>query len=224
MNRIMSNSMLRIIGPEGNETALGSDFSIWMISGMTPMPDGQTILGVFPALNEHTNTNLYSTMVQMNVTAPYSVAPGSNPPFKRLGTGRLFYPDEVNYGNFALLAGIDGFLYLFGSDKTGVKLARTPLTAAALADRKQYSYYNSATGTWQTAPLTRDSAIGNILTWSITFLKGDRYGPNVGDVWYDVYHKTTVMVFGDGWVDGTFWFTYAETDDLTGKWSKPVGE
>jgi hypothetical protein len=51
------------VGPEGNETALGSAFSIWMLSAMTPLPDGQTILGVFPALNGAASTNLYSTMV-----------------------------------------------------------------------------------------------------------------------------------------------------------------
>lgn len=62
---------------------------------MTPMPDGQTILGVFPALNEGNNTDFYNTMVQMNVTHPDTVSPGKSPPFKRLGNGRLFYANEV---------------------------------------------------------------------------------------------------------------------------------
>lgn len=62
---------------------------------MTPMPDGQTILGVFPCLNEGTSTDFYSTMVQMNVTDPDTVLSGESPPFKRLGNGRLFYANEV---------------------------------------------------------------------------------------------------------------------------------
>ena len=65
---------------------------------MTPMPDGQTILGVFPCLNEGNSTDFYNTMVQMNVTDPETVPPGGNPPFKRLGNGRLFYANEVYVG------------------------------------------------------------------------------------------------------------------------------
>lgn len=210
------------VGPEGNETALGSDFSIWMLSGMTPQPDGQTILGVFPALNEGTGESLYSTMVRMNVTSPYDAPPGGNPPFSRLGTGRLFYPSEVNYGSFALQAEIDGYLYLYGSDDTGVKLARTPNTASSIADRNQYLYYNSATGKWQSTPLTLNSATGNILTWSTESLTGAQIGPNVGDVWYDAYHETTMMLFGDMGIDSTFWFSYATTNTLEGPWSTPV--
>lgn len=210
------------VGPEGNETALGSNFAIWMLSGMTPMLDGQTILGVFPALNEGTSTDLYSTMVQMNVTSPYAALPGGNPPFTRLGTGRLFYPNEVYYGTFALQAEIDGYLYLYGSDKTGIKMARTPDTPGSIADRNQYSYYNSATGSWQSTPLTLNSATGNIITWSSTDLKGNKIGPNVGDIWFDNYHLTTVMMWGDQGIDGTFWFSYATTNNLEGPWSTPL--
>jgi hypothetical protein len=73
-----------------------ADFDIFVVlSGMTPMPDGQTILGVFPCLNEGNSTDFYNTMVQMNVTDPETVPLGGNPPFKRLGTGRLFYANEV---------------------------------------------------------------------------------------------------------------------------------
>src|ERR1700744_412622 len=116
------------VGPEGNETVMGGNFSIWMLSGMTPMSDRKTILGVFPALNEITTEPLYSTMVQMEVVDPSSLPAGGNPPTVRLGTGRLFYPSEVNYGTFGLLVGKTGYLYLLGSDLTGVKLARVPDT------------------------------------------------------------------------------------------------
>jgi hypothetical protein len=214
------------VGPQGNETSLGSNFAIWLLSGMTPMPDGETILGVFPALYESSsgNQDLYSTMVQMNVTSPYDAPPGGNPPFQRLGTGRLFYPAEVNYGNFGLLAELDGYLYLWGADVTGIKMARTPNTPSSIADRNQYSYYNSATGAWQSQqqPLEKNNANGNIITWSSTDLAGNPIGPSSGDVWFDNYHKTTIMVWSDGGIDGTFWFSYAINNNLEGPWSTPV--
>ena len=213
------------VGPlTSNETAMGGNFSVWMLSGMTPMPDGKTILGVFPALNEATGQPLYSTMVQMKVVNPSTVAPGGNPPTTRLGTGRLFYPSEVNYGTFGLVVGMTGYLYLLGSDLTGVKLARVPNAGnATIADRNQYEYYNSATGKWKTKqPLTLNDPTGNILTWSYQDPAGQTIGPNVGDIWYDPYHETMVILFGDTWVDGTFYMSYATTNSLEGPWSTPV--
>lgn len=118
------------IGPEGNETEIGPIFAIWgehflfeipimsflvvsyeeelrltspAFSAMTPMPDGQTIVGVFPCLNEGNSTDFYNTMVQMNVTDPANVPQEGNPPFRRLGNGRLFYANEV-YVSVASLA------------------------------------------------------------------------------------------------------------------------
>jgi hypothetical protein len=212
------------VGPEGNETAMGGNFSIWMLSGMTPMSDGKTVLGVFPALNEMTTEPLYSTMVLMEVVDPSSLPPGGNPPTTRIGTGRLFYPSEVNYGTFGLVVGTDRYLYLLGSDLTGVKLARVPNAGnATIADRNQYDYYNSATGDWQPRlPLALNNATGNILDWNYRDPAGQTIGPNVGDIWYDHYHKTLVMLFGDTWVDGTFYVSYATNNSIEGPWSKPV--
>ncbi|TVY23962.1 hypothetical protein LHYA1_G008034, partial [Lachnellula hyalina] len=218
------------VGPEGNETDVGPIFAVWMLSGMTPMPDGQTLLGVFPCLNEGTSTDFYNTMVQMNVTDPETIAPGESPPFKRLGNGRLFYANEVYYGTFALEVKPDGYLYLYGSDVTGIKLARTPSTPSSIADRNQYTYYNSATKSWQIDPLTKNDATGNIITWSVPLIvegpkNGTLLGPNVGDVWYDNYHKTTVMMWNDAGIDATFWFryeTYVESGEVERPWSKPV--
>lgn len=160
----------------------------------------------------------------MEVVDPYSVAPGGNPPTSRLGTGRLFYPNEVNYGTFGLVAGIDGYLYLLGADLTGVKMARVPNAGnSAIADRNQYEYYNSKTLQWQPQqPLTLNDATGNIIAWNYTDPAGQTISPNVGDIWYDPYHETMMMVWGDTWVDGTFWFSYATTNNLEGPWSTPV--
>jgi hypothetical protein len=195
-----------------------------MLSGMTPMPDGKTILGVFPALNEGTNIPLYSTMVRMEVVDPNSVVAGENPSTTRLGTGRLFYPEEVNYGTFGRVAGIDDYLYLLGSDNTGVKLARVPNGGAStIADSNQYEYYNSRTAEWQQQrPLVVNDGTGNIVTWNYTDIAGQIIGPNVGDIWFDSYHNTMMMVWGDTWVDGSFWFSYATTNSIEGPWSTPV--
>jgi hypothetical protein len=212
------------VGAEGNETAMGGNFSIWMLSGMTPMPDGKTIVGVFPAVNEATGETMYSTMVQMEVVDPSSLAADGSPPTTRLGTGRLFYPSEVNYGTFGLVSGMVDYLYLLGSDLTGVKLARVRnVDNATIADRNQYQYYNSATGEWQLQqPLALNDATGNILGWNYTDSAGKTIGPNVGDAWYDPYRKTMVMLFGDTYVDGTFYMSYATTNRIEGPWSKPV--
>lgn len=213
---------------------------------MTPIPDGQTILGVFPCLNEGNDTDLYSTMVQMNVTDPITVPKSESPPFKRLGNGRLFYANEVyvsvvrrcncllsqiltplQYGTFALEVRPDDYLYLYGSDVTGIKVARTPSAQSSIADRNQYTYYNSATKVWQGEPLTKGNKIGNIITWSIEDPiknNGTRIGPNVGDVWWDTYHKTTMMMWGDYGIDAIFWFSYALSDKAEGAWSEPVGK
>jgi hypothetical protein len=210
------------VGPlAANESALGSNFSVWMLNGMTPMYDGMSVLGVFPCLNEGTLEELYTTMVQIEVIDPDSVLPGGFPPTTRLGSGRLFYPGEVYYGCFAISADLDGYLYLMGSDNTGVKLARVPDTNTTIANRSHYSYYNAATGEWQNELLPLNDAKGNILNWNIN-PEGTQLGPSTGDIWYDHYHQTTMMMFGDAFVDGTFWVSYATTNSLTGPWSEPV--
>jgi hypothetical protein len=212
------------VGPiNHNETALGSNFSVWLLGGMTPLLDGVNIVGVFPALDEGTSTSLYSTMVQMKVVDPDSVLPGTTPTFTRLGTGRLFYPNEVNYGSFAILAAMDGYLYLAGSDITGIKLARVSAEPGSMADRNQYDYYNNATGVWQPRqPLTLNNSTGNVINWSTVGVVGQQLGPNVGDMWYDNYHETTVMIWGDQGIDGNFWFSYAVDNNMEGEWSEPI--
>jgi hypothetical protein len=210
------------LGPQGNETALGSDFAIWMLSGMTPLSDGKSIVGVFPALNEAKSIPLYTTMVQMEVVDPYSLLPGEAPPMIRLGSGRLFYPNEVSYGKMALVEGIDGYLYLVGSDSTGMKLARVPALPETMADRNHYDYYNSATGEWvPQQPLELDNPTGNIIHWSSNDLLGRPIGPDVGDMWLDPHHQTMVMTWGDSGIDGKLWFSYAENNRLEGPWSTP---
>jgi hypothetical protein len=86
-------------------------------------------------------------------------------------------------------------------------MARTPSSPTSIADRNQYAYFNSATKQWQTTPLIKNDPTGNIIKWSAPGPKdGALVGPNVGDVWYDNYHKTTVMMWNDAGIDATFWF------------------
>jgi hypothetical protein len=88
-------------------------------------------------------------------------------------------------------------------------MARTPIGPTSIADRNQYAYFNSFTQMWQKEPLTKNDATGNIITWSVPGPKdGAPVGPNVGDVWYDHYFKTTVMMWNSAGIDATFWFRY----------------
>ena len=211
------------LGPQGNETKQ-SGFAIWMLNGMTPLSDGKTILGVFPAIieTETSVTGLYSTMASMEVVDPQSLAAGETPPFTRLGTGRLFYPNEVQYGNFALVEGIDGYVYLAGSDTTGIKMARVPGGLTLLADRNHYEYYNAETNKWQPQkPLELNNPAGNVLKWHTEGLSGQQLGPDVGDMWFDNYHETMVMIWGDSGIDGQVWFSYAIENKIDGPWSEP---
>jgi hypothetical protein len=128
---------------------------------------------------------------------------------------------------------------------TGIKVARTPSGQSTIADRNHYKYYNSETKTWQKTPLKKGEAAGNIITWSVPGPKnGASVGPNVGDVWYDPYFKTTVMMWNDAGIDATFWFryaidkqffclrvcsdfelrSYALSKRVEGPWSEPVGK
>jgi hypothetical protein len=124
----------------------------------------------------------------------------------------------------ALTAEIDSYLYLYGSDITGVKLARTPNSPWSIADMNQYAYHNSESAEWQGSPLALNDAPRNILSWMSLSLGGAHIRPNLGDVWYDAHHETTVMMWGDQRIDGTFWFSYAEANYMEGPWSTPVGE
>lgn len=193
-----------------------------MLNGLTPLPDGKTILGVFPALIQSTSgptQDLYSTMASITVVPPSQISPGSFPPAKRLGTGRLFYPGEIQYGNFALVTASQ-YLYLFGADTTGVKIARTPLGWSTLADRTKYTYYQPKTGTWTTTPAVKNDAAQNILNHTVEFF-GNVRGPDTGDVFYSAYHKTFVMVWMDGLIDGIFWASQSTSGTVTGPWSAP---
>lgn len=116
-------------------------------------------------------------------------------------------------------------------------MARTPSAPDSIADRNQYTYYNSATKSWQKNPLIKGDATGNLITWTVPLLvdgpkNGTLLGPNVGDVWFDNYHKTTMMVslqicfdcrilthwssqmWNDAGIDATFWFRYEQLSSL----------
>ena len=219
-----------------NERALGPAFTIWLISSMTPLPDGRTILGVHPCLEsgKSTDPDMYSTMVAITAVDPSTLKPEDVPPTRRLGDGKLFVRGEVQYGNFACCAGIDGWLYLFGADKTGMKLARVPCSLGGqgemdkMAERGRFEYYHAGSGEavgkgeWRKGEiLTKDDPKGNVLNWSINPM-GEQLGPDTGDVWFSPYHGTMIMVFMSKFVDGQFWASYAVEGRLEGPWSVPV--
>lgn len=246
-NRIFTGTQLGAM--HEHERALGPAFTIWLINSMTPLPDGRTILGVHPCLEsgKPTDADMYSTMVAITAVDPATLRPEDVPPARRLGDGMLFRRGEVQYGNFACVAGIDGWLYLFGADRTGVKLARVPLALGGeeemdrMADRARFEYYHASAsasaaeeekekkqagdgeGQWRKSdePLRQDDPRGNILDWSINPM-GEPLGPDTGDVWFDPYHGTMMMVFMSKFVDGQFWASYAVDGRLEGPWSVPV--
>ena len=142
------------------------------------------------------------------------------------------------------MAGVDGYLYMIGSDQTGFKLARVPvpsmtdrtqvnkLTICQVSPKKpaltscpfsppKYSYYSAATGQWSSKAATLNDASPNILNYT-----ADQFGVALSvfsaDIWYDPYHETTMIVFMDGGVDGTFRASYSINNELEGPWSEPV--
>ena len=270
-SRIFTGAQLSAM--HDHERAAGPGFTIWLINAMTPLPDNRHIIGVHPCLicgkgEDEGGGDLYSTMIAIEAVDPATLVkkktknPGwlhrkeeedadvevDLPPMRRLGDGMLFKKGEVQYGNFACVAGIDGWMYLFGADCTGMKLARVPCALGAemdrMADRGRFEYYHAAAATTTAAgasddgagggkarggewrkglPLQKDSPTGNILNWSINPFGNQQLGPDTGDVWFDPYHNTMMMVFMSKFVDGQFWGSYALDDGrLDGPWSEPV--
>lgn len=170
-------------------------------------------------------------MVVVTAVDPATLKTENVPPTRRLGNGMLFVRGEVQYGNFACAAGVDGWVYLMGADRTGVKLARVPCALGGamdeMADRGRFEYYHaqapgSGQGQWRKGDILRkDDPRGNILDWSINPF-GEQLGPDTGDVWFDPYHGTMMMVFMSKFVDGQFWASYAVDGRLEGPWSAPV--
>ena len=149
------------------------------------------------------------------------------------------------------MAGIDGYLYMLGSDTTGFKLARVPISSMtnraqvlfpflswdstpslppAPSPKKkslltthliQYTYYSKATGKWTSTPAKLNDPSANILNFT-----ADQFGVKLSvfssDLWFDPYHQTAVIVFMDGGIDGTFRASYSTNNALEGPWSDPV--
>ena len=200
---------------------------------MTALPDTKLILGVHPCLDSSkaASGDLYSTMVAIEAVDPAGLAgPEAVPPTTRLGDGRLFWPSEVQYGNFACVVR-GAWLHLMGADRTGMKLARTRYAeeerreVGLLARRERYEYFwrgDGGGGEWRKEMHVKDDAAGNVLDWSINPM-GTQLGADTGDVWYDPYHGTMMMVFMSKFVDGQFWASYAleEGGKVEGAWSTP---
>jgi hypothetical protein len=88
---------------------------------------------------------------------------------------QLWFPNEVNYGSFALARARDGsgdiFLLAAPSGAFGMKVAR--VSEASISDRSKYKYWNGSA--WvATSPTATDSA-SNIFNYNM-----GGWGPGTG--------------------------------------------
>lgn len=154
--------------------------------------------------------DVYTTLVQVETTP-------SGPIATRL-VQALFYVGEPQFGKFDMLKGPDGFTYLFASDQTGVKVARvTTSPALAITDRRQYQYYNGRSWT-STMPALNDAS-ANIFNFQVMPFAGVIVSIYSGEIFFSPYHNTYLIVFMDGFVDGTFRVAYSTNGQITGPWS-----
>lgn len=200
-----------------NETFVGSNgrYCIWPSNSLIPYNVGgqDVAVGVMPML-----TNLVGGIMNLNYNTLVQVAMTATGPVTTRLVPALFYATEIPYGSFGLLKGPDGYTYLFAEDTTGLKAARVQsLPAAAITKRTLYQYYNAGNWTKQ-MPAIGDTS-SNIFNYSANYF-GTIVGPASGEIFFSPYHNTYVIVFMNGFVDGTFLAAYSTTGAITGPWTK----
>lgn len=198
--------------PFSNET---SEYGIWPSSNMAVLSDGVTVVGMFPMVQFSSSTAVYNTMVTVKVTDPKSLG-DSGPTTKRL-VNQFFYADEPLFGGLSIVPGpLDGYLYMYASVINGVKLAR--VQEDDMTDRSKYEYWDGQK--FQSKIPKVDDSKANVVQFSTPTGFGANIGPDVGDVFWSSFHKTYLMIFMDGTVNGQFWIAYSPDGSLT-SWSTP---
>lgn len=202
------------IALESNETYQGNGrYAVWPSQSMITF--GSTAVGVVPVV---INTNDPSAIVYQYNTLVQVTIGSSGPVATRLVPNLFSYTNEIPYGSFGILSGPDGYTYLFAADTTGLKAARVQNTLAALQNRNLYQYYNR--GVWSSIMPAQNDAQSNIFNYTANYF-GDIVGLYSGEMFFSPYHNTYVLVFMDGWVDGSFQVVYSTNGQLTGPWSSP---
>lgn len=195
----------------------GGRYCIWPSNSLIPytMNGTKVAIGVQPLLTNlvgGAQIPMYNTLVQVAMTA-------SGPVTTRL-VQALFYATEIEFGQFGLLNGPDGYTYLFAQDTTGIKAARVQsLPSTSVMNRTLYQYYNN--GNWSTQMPTPLDPKSNVFSFSVNYF-GTIVGPSSGEIFWSPYHNTYAIVFMDGFVDGVFQIAYSTTGQLTGPWTTPI--
>ena len=189
---------------------------IWPNSNIATLCGGHCGVAFYPVINRTACpacTNLYGTGVNITVGA---YGPSATRPVKA-----LFQPDEVNYGLFSSLLGIDGYLYMFGAitstNANGLKMARVP--SGNPFDRSTYQYWNGNSWVTTVTPYD-DGGKANIFNYSTTDLNGNKDGPDSGDLFYSSYYGVYMLIFQAIGIDPTVYMSYSSS--LLGGWSNPV--
>jgi len=135
---------------------------------------------------------------------------------------------ENLYGSFATYTSLsqkgepsDNNIYFLSTSSTGIKLARAP--SASPTDRSTFRYFYPSDGSWAKTQPHVSNTLANILTWSYTNpYDGSRHGPGTGDVFWNVYYGTYLLVFQSDGISSAFFVSYSTSGMVTGPWSEPV--
>jgi hypothetical protein len=194
-----------------------SKTAIWPNSNITTLGNGNTGVAFYPVLDRATGPEfklLYGTGVEITV-GPHG--PKATRPIKA-----LFGPDEVNYGLFSSMSGVDGFLYMFGvitntTHANGIKMARVPQTS--VFDRSTYQYWNGTKWTMTVIPYD-DGGKANIFSYSANDFAGNKHGPSSGDIFFSRHYGVYMIIFQSMGIDSAVYMTYSKK--LDSGWSEPI--
>jgi hypothetical protein len=190
--------------------------AIWPNSNISTLHDGNTGVAFYPVLDRASGPDfkeIYGTGVEITI-GPHR--PTATRPIKA-----LFRSDEVKYGLFSSMPGIDGFLYMFGSitktDANGIKMARVPQTS--VFDRSTYQYWNGTDWTMTVTPYD-DGGKANIFNYSANDFSGNKHGPNCGDIFFSGHYGVYMLIFQSMGIDPAVYMAYSKK--LESGWSKPI--
>lgn len=146
----------------------------------------------------------------------------------------MWYPDEINYGGFALARARDGTndIYMLArpDGAFGIKVAR--VAEATIADRSKYTYWDGSS--WTATPPSATDKTANIFNYDVggygvgdgvsSFLLSESNNHSADfrlqDLFWSVYYNTWLAVFNDGLApDDTFRMMYSTNGEIVGPWS-----
>jgi hypothetical protein len=193
-----------------------SKTAIWPNSNIATLHDGVTGVAFYPVVDRASGPDfkeIYGTGVKITIE-PHG--PTATRPMKA-----LFRSDEVNYGLFSSMPGIDGFLYMFGTitntNTNGIKMARVPQNS--VFDRSTYQYWNGTDWVMTITPYD-DGGKANIFSYSALDFFGKKHGPSSGDIFFSRHYGVYMIIFQSMGIDPTVYMAYSRK--LESEWSEPI--